>query len=229
MPKSSVQFPSEPMETKLLEVDTELASQEVQLAAQLEAIQEKRKSLQTVIHMFSSSDEPVSSGTPLDEAVSSAVNGFVSESPEPSAPKEKESAATHKSPKSQSPAPRSKAPKASKSAAKPSTKGATTSQKSSAKNKKSSDWQPYVRKEYRDRSLPQAVLAVLEDHPKEVVEVPSIIDAIFVDNIPKPARTSARDRLSNVLSVGLRNKKWYRGKTGLYSVSKEVADASRIS
>ncbi|HHP7245681.1 MAG TPA: hypothetical protein ACFE0H_13450, partial [Elainellaceae cyanobacterium] len=82
MPKSSVQSPSEPMETKLLEVDTELASQEVKLAAQLEAIQEKRKSLQTVIHMFSSSDESVSSGTPLDEAVSSAVNGFVSKSPE---------------------------------------------------------------------------------------------------------------------------------------------------
>ncbi|HHP7244294.1 MAG TPA: hypothetical protein ACFE0H_06375, partial [Elainellaceae cyanobacterium] len=120
-------------------------------------------------------------------------------------------------------------PKAPKSAAKPSTKSATVSQKPIAKGKKSSDWQPYVRKEYRDRSLPQSVLAVLQDHPREVVEVPSIIDAIFVDDIPKPARTRARDRLSNVLSVGLRNKKWYRGKTGLYSVSKEVADASRIS
>lgn len=226
MPKSSVQSPSEPMETKLLEVDTELASQEVQLAAQLEAIQEKRKSLQTVIHMFSSSGEPVSSEIPLDEAVSTAVNGFVSK---PSTLEEEDSASDDKSPKSQSSARRNKSSKASKSAAKPSTKSATTSQKSSAKSKKSSDWQPYVRKEYSDRSLPQAVLAVLQDHPKEVVEVPSIIDAIFVDDIPKPARTSARDRLSNVLSVGLRNKKWYRGKTGLYSVSKEVADASRIS
>src|SRR6478736_655034 len=42
--------------TKLLDVDADLASQEATLSAQLEAVQEKRNSLKSVIGMFSSTD-----------------------------------------------------------------------------------------------------------------------------------------------------------------------------
>ncbi|MGF1497482.1 MAG: hypothetical protein ACFB8W_11745, partial [Elainellaceae cyanobacterium] len=59
--------------------------------------------------------------------------------------------------------------------------------------------------------------------PEGVVSVPEIIDAIFVKQTPQPVRATIRTRLSNALSVGLKNQKWYRGKTGQYSISKEAA------
>ena len=43
---------SNPTVAKLLEVDVELATQELQLNAQLQSIQEKRRSLKTVIELF---------------------------------------------------------------------------------------------------------------------------------------------------------------------------------
>ena len=41
---------------KLLEVDTQLATTEAQLSAQLKSIQEKRRSLKTVIDLFAPTD-----------------------------------------------------------------------------------------------------------------------------------------------------------------------------
>ncbi|MGJ3253345.1 MAG: hypothetical protein ACFE0J_19755 [Elainellaceae cyanobacterium] len=216
----------ETMSSKLLDVDSELASREAMLAAQLEAIQEKRKSLQTVIHMFASPGESLPSSISLEALTSN--NGFAAESPvEQPAPSDKEKdqdASKRQKGKQNKPISRRSTSESTRQSTKTSKSSSKTQSKSTSK--KSTDWQPYVRNEFRDRSLPQAVLTVLEEHPNDVVEVPSIIDTIFVDDIPKQARLSARDRLSNVLSVGLKNRKWYRGKTGHYSVSKDAAAAS---
>ncbi|HHP7244505.1 MAG TPA: hypothetical protein ACFE0H_07450 [Elainellaceae cyanobacterium] len=216
---------TETMSSKLLDVDSELASREAMLAAQLEAVQEKRKSLQTVIHMFAAPGESLPSSISLEALTSN--NGFSAESPaETPAPSDEKAP---DKPKSQKTKQNKTIPQRSESKSnRQSTKTPKASSKPQSKStsKKSTDWQPYVRKEFRDRSLPQAVLTVLEEYPNDVVEVPSIIDTIFVDDIPKQARLSARDRLSNVLSVGLKNRKWYRGKTGHYSVSKDAAAAS---
>jgi len=84
-------------------------------------------------------------------------------------------------------------------------------------------WQAYLKKAYQDLSLPKAILRVLQQRPEGVVSVPEIIDAIFVKQTPRPVRTVIRTRLSNALSVGLKNQKWYRGKTGEYSISEEAA------
>lgn len=220
--------------SKLLAVDSELAAQEAQLAAQIEALQEKRKSLQDVIHMFGSTNGHTSADEALSESVPASSNGSVAAAPaksieaptapkrrgrKPSSTKDKETPTSHSTTKTTS----------KSTDAKPAKSSGKKSSATQDDSKKSVDWQPYVRKEYQDRSLPQAVLSVLRDHPNEVVEVPTIIDTIFVDDIPKMARASARDRLSNVLSVGLKNKKWFRGKTGEYSVSKEAAAMSIAS
>ncbi len=50
------------------------------------------------------------------------------------------------------------------------------------------------------------------------------IDTIFVDDIPKEVRSKARERVSNVLSVGAKSGKWYRGQLGKYSVSKAAVE-----
>jgi hypothetical protein len=236
--KKSASLSSSPdsVSSKLLAVDSDLATQEHQLAAQLEALQEKRKSLQTVIHMFSSDN-----GAAISASAADIANGFIADSLTTMTPASESDVSTEPEEETR---PAKLKPGRKSRAAREVVSESTTSRRmgrkpgrqlrdigrgASKSSKKSVDWQPYVRQEFRDRSLPQAVLSVLQQYPNETVEVPNIISTIFVDDIPKQARLSARDRLSNVLSVGLRTQKWYRGKTGHYSVSREAARASMVS
>ncbi|MBD1870385.1 hypothetical protein H6F95_24440 [Cyanobacteria bacterium FACHB-471] len=54
----TVEATSDPTLSKLLEADATLVAQAATLTAQLEAIEEKRQGLQTVIELFSSIDSP---------------------------------------------------------------------------------------------------------------------------------------------------------------------------
>lgn len=63
-------------------------------------------------------------------------------------------------------------------------------------------WQQYVRDEFSDASLAEAVAEVMQQHEKKVLEITTIINAIFTNDIPKEARSMARERVSNVVSVG---------------------------
>ena len=68
---------SNPTVAKLLEVDAELAIQETELSAQLQSIQEKRRSLKTVIDLFAPTDTtttPIATPaqTPVAEVVAQA-------------------------------------------------------------------------------------------------------------------------------------------------------------
>ncbi|NJO52604.1 MAG: hypothetical protein HC840_27965 [Leptolyngbyaceae cyanobacterium RM2_2_4] len=78
-------------------------------------------------------------------------------------------------------------------------------------------------------SLPEAVAYILHQQPNKVFEVPTIVDALFIEATPKDARNDARNRVSNVLSIGLKNNKWYRGKKGQYSLSQAAVKASVAS
>lgn len=60
---------------------------------------------------------------------------------------------------------------------------------------------------------------VLQEQSEQVVEIAQVVDAIFVEEIPQPVRVKARERVSNVLSEGVRKNKWYRGQEGKYSMS----------
>ena len=60
----------------------------------------------------------------------------------------------------------------------------------------------------------------MQQQPEQVLEITTIIDAIFANDIPKEVRSTARSRVSNVLSVGAKSGKWYRGQLGKYSMSK---------
>lgn len=243
MPNSKL---SDPIAVKLLEADADLAQQEVQITAQLEAVRTKRKSLEVVLHMFDPSTDEASPA-PISPAVLKEVlaetiepeSQIPTEEPARQVGRRRETATTTTSkPKTT----KAKAPKATKPAkepkakvTKPSGRGKRSEQSTPAPTPAkspaptSNNWQDYVRQEFRHQSLPQAVLTVLQQKSDGVVEVTSIMDTIFMDSIPKEARLNARDRLSNVLSVGLKNNKWYRGKTGLYSLSKTAADETLSS
>ena len=98
------------------------------------------------------------------------------------------------------------------------------SKKQSAKTvptKKTSEeletWQQCLRNEFSNATLSQAVSEVMQRQPEQLLETTAIVDAIFVDEIPPQVRSKARERVSNVLSVGFKKEKWYRGGAGSYS------------
>ena len=66
----------------------------------------------------------------------------------------------------------------------------------------------------------------MQKQPSQVLNTAGIVDAIFVDEIPPQVRSKARERVSNVLSVGVKKEKWYRGEAGSYSVSKAAVEDS---
>lgn len=66
----------------------------------------------------------------------------------------------------------------------------------------------------------------MQQHSEQVLEIAAIIDAIFASDISKEVRSTARERVSNVLSVGAKNGKWFRGQLGKYSMSKKAVEAN---
>jgi len=229
---------SDPILSKLIEADSDLTHQEAELLARLETIQEKRKGLKTVISMFAPGGSSTSdllqqlgetlpnsktNGTASAFSSDPATNGtaVIAESPtsEPIATSEE----TSKTPRR-----KGKTSQKTVSAAKESTskrRGGRAS-KVNKPTRKSLGWQQYIRDEFGKSSLAEAIPQVLGRKPNQVLDTGEIIDAIFVTDIPKEARSTVRERVSNILSAGLKVNKWYRGKTGCYSLSKSAAEAS---
>jgi len=210
---------------KLLEVEADLAAQEAQLNAQLISIQEKRRSLKTVIDMFAPGDvAPAASVvTPAPKAVTAVDAQSAEVGAEPTdvdvTPKALDDAKIDTPADVEVSATGTKLQtlaSSSPDSSKPAKKSAPTKQLSKAPN----TWQQYVKGEFSNASLAEAVAQVMQQHSKQVIEIATILDAIFTPEIPKQLRSTARERISNVLSVGAKSGKWYRGQQGKYSMSK---------
>jgi hypothetical protein len=103
---------------------------------------------------------------------------------------------------------------------------ATTFKKKAKVANKALGWQQYVREEFSNTSLPEAVYAVLQREADRVFEIPAIVNAIFVDHLPTQVGSKAHRQISNILSEGARKNKWYRGQLGQYSMSGAAAEAN---
>jgi len=207
--------PSNPTIAKLLEADAELAAQEAELNAKIQSIGEKRHSLKTVIDMFAPVD---TAPTPVVKPTSVAEDQLQPTPPDVVAPRhgavtdiEVEAQALPTAQKQQ--AKKNSSPNSSKQGK----KLTFTSTKEPSKNIEG--WQQYVKDDFGNATLSEAVSEVMQQHSKQVLDIATIIDAIFVNDIPRKVRSTARERVSNVLSVGAKSGKWYRGKLGKYSMS----------
>ena len=204
---------SDPIVVTLLAIDAKLAAQEVELTLQLQSIQEKRHSLKNVINLFPPEDTaaptPVVTPTPVVE------NQAQPPVPEVTTPELEDTTidTTEALPQSQKQQhkknPSSSTSKSNKKSAPP-----------KEASKEADTWQQYVKDDFINASLAEAVAEVMQQHSEQVLEITAILDAIFVEEIPKELRTKARERVSNVLSVGAKKGKWYRGLAGKYSRSK---------
>ncbi len=207
---------------KLLEVDSELAVTEADLLSQLESVQEKRRSLKTVLSIFTKeADTP---GT----AVESSVQNLPVEDSRKLEPVLEDlatsqldtSGITATAEPLAAPTTKSEGAKTARSSTKKSK--TTTKQKAGVANI-ASGWQPYVREEFNNISLPSAVHAVLQREAERVFEIPAVMNTIFVDDLPTEAGSKARRQITNILSNGALKNKWYRGQLGFYSMSKAAA------
>ena len=203
------------MVAQLLEIDTDLAAQEAELTLQLQSIQEKRHSLKNVISLFPPVDNaiPTPVATPVVEDVADITEAATPELDKVTA--DTTEAATQ-------PPKRQVKRNLSTNSDKPSKKSAPAQETV----KEEAIWQQYLRDEFTKDSLPVAVLEVMQQQPEQVLEITAILDAIFVAETPKDVRSTARERVSNVLSVGAKKGKWYRGKLGKYSMSKAAVEDS---
>lgn len=228
MPNSqNLSEPSNPTVAKLLEVDAELATQELQLSAQLQSIQEKRKSLRTVIDLFAPTDTatttPIATPvqTPVAEESAEVTDEQTESTTEDVVTPELESPKTDTTADDETPAvPDTQKRQIKKNSAPASKKPSAKSTPTKNPSKEVETWQQYLRSEFSNATLSQAVSEVMQRQPKQILEIAEIVDAIFVDEIPRDVRSKARERVSNVLSVGVKKGKWYRGEAGNYSMSK---------
>ena len=217
MQNSSISSPtSNSIFAKLLEVDADLAVTEAQLAAQLQSIQEKRHSLKNVISLFPPVDAahpPVVTPTPVVEKQAQLPV------PEVATPELEDTTidTTEAAPSTQK---RQGKNNPSFTTNKSNKKSAPTKEAS----KEADTWQQYVKDDFINASLAEAVAEVMQQKQEQVLEITAILDALFVEEIPKELRTKARERVSNVLSVGAKRGKWYRGLAGKYSMSSAAVE-----
>ena len=218
MQNSSISSPtSNSIVAKLLEIDADLAAQEVELAAQLQSIQEKRHSLKNVISLFPPGDTAV----PTPVVILTPV---VEEQAEPPVPEvaipELEDTTVDTTEAAPSTQKRQGKKNPSSTTSKSNKKSAPTKEAS----KEADTWQQYIKEDFSNASLAEAVSEVMQQHLEQVLEITTILDALFVQEIPKEIRSKARERVSNVLSVGAKKGKWYRGLAGKYSTSRAAVE-----
>ena len=215
MQNSSLSHTSNSIVAKLLEIDADLAATEVEVAAQLQSIQEKRHSLKNVISLFAPGDAarpPVVTPTPVVEKLAEPP------APEVATPELEDTIdTTEAAPSTQK---RQGKKNLSSSTSKSNKKSAPTKEAS----KEADTWQQYVKEDFINASLAEAVAEVMQQQQEQVLEITTILDALFVQEIPKEIRTKARERVSNVLSVGAKKGKWYRGLAGKYSMSSAAVE-----
>jgi len=209
---SSISPTSNSIVAKLLEIDADLAAQEVEVAAQLQSIQEKRHSLKNVISLFppvNAAHPPVVTPTPVVEKQAEPPV------PEVATPELEDTTidTTEAAPSTQK---QQGKKNISSSTSKSNKKSAPTKEAS----KQADTWQQYVKEDFINASLAEAVAGVVQQQQEQVLEITTILDAIFAQEMPQELRSKARERVSNVLSVGVKKGKWYRGQAGRYSMSK---------
>lgn len=188
--------------SSLTEADAALAAQEAELTAQLKDVQGKRLSLKSVMDLFGATE---TSSTPATSKTE--VSTISSEAPAPAeAPK--------------------RGRRGSKTAEAPARGKRGAKAGTSTKSQGSENWQDYLRSQFRQTSLPAAIGSVMQQQPDRLFGMVELIAAIFEDDLPKSVRNKARDRILNILSLGVKDGQWYRGRKGQYSVSRNAVESA---
>jgi hypothetical protein len=199
-PKKSTVPTSQLPFNKILEVDAELAAQELELVAELESIREKRRGLEFVIGLFGER-EPGALRT-----VSKSAEGAESASEEietrlPTTDSEGEVAAPQQSQKG-------------KTAPTPSKKKA--SRPGMKKRQAIPSWRAYIHEQFKKMSLSESILAAMAEESDRTWTIAEILEALFGQELPPDVRSKLRPQVSNILSRGVKSETLSRTDKGMY-------------
>ncbi|PZO16162.1 MAG: hypothetical protein DCF25_12725 [Leptolyngbya foveolarum] len=198
---------------QLREIESELAAQEESLSARLQEVQDKLSGIRAVLPMFgedseSETAEPAAKSTAKSTAKSAAKSTQKS---------------TQKSAASSAKATKEKTPTATDATADDATADDATADdatqtkaKSKKKDGRAADWQKYTRPGVKNQSIPDAVKLILATQPEKEFKIAEVMEALFKEGMPKAQYLKARNRVSNVLSGGVRAGDWHRGDRSTY-------------
>jgi hypothetical protein len=204
---------------QLQTIETELASQAAQLEAQLASVREKLTGIRTVLPMFAgtadSAAEPArTEALPPAPAVAEPV---VAEAP---APTSKKKTTPKKTAQKKTAAPTKAAAQKKTPEKKTSAKTAPAKTASAKKTDgRTASWQKYTRPGVKNESIPDAVKLILSTQPDNNFKIVDVMTALFTEEMPKSQYLKARNRISNVLSGGVRAGDWYKGERGTYRMT----------
>ena len=190
---------------QLQTVEAELLEQESQLATQLEEARKKLSGLQAVISMFSESADAFST-----------TAGEESPLPEDAAIENSEEETTASKPAKASGQTKKKVTQKKAAQKKTSVKAKAPAKK---KDGRAATWQKYARPGVKNQSMPDAVRLILETQPENEFKIADVMDALFEEKMPRAQYLKARNRISNVLSGGVRAGDWHKGDRGTYRMT----------
>ncbi len=202
---------------QLKEIESVLAAQETAMTKELGAIQEKLKGIRIVMSMFDgSSAESISTlGTSILKEV-----GSLSSTAAGSAAADMEALSSLEDPEDPEEFDDMDDSETTKTAVKKgSAKSDSKQRKKVKKDGRAATWQKYTRTGVKQTSIPEAVRLVLETQPDKSFKIIEIMEALFEEGMPKAQYLKARNRISNVLSGGVRDGEWHRGERSSYRLS----------
>ena len=184
---------------QLREIESELAAQEESLSAQLKEVQDRLNGVRAVLPMFGESGEVDATSSKSD---SSKSDSSKSDSSRPTASATSTKTAT--------------ATKAKAETSEDAGEAKQKKTKSKKKDGRAADWQKYTRPGVKNQSIPDAVKLILATQPEKEFKIAEVMSALFKDGMPKAQYLKARNRVSNVLSGGVRAGDWSRGARSTY-------------
>lgn len=181
---------------QLREIESELAAQEESLSARLQEVQDKLSGIRAVLPMFgegseSEAAEPEAKSTQKSTQKPAALSAKATKEKTPTATDETSTDET-------------------------STDETQTKAKSKKKDGRAADWQKYTRPGVKNQSIPDAVKLILATQPEKEFKIAEVMEALFKEGMPKAQYLKARNRVSNVLSGGVRAGDWHRGDRSTY-------------
>lgn len=196
---------------KLQTIEAELASQESQLAAQLASVQEKLSGIRAVMPMFSEA---------FSVTADSAARPVAEELAVPAAPESIETEVTEVTEATEVTEPKKTAQKKATAQKKTAVKKASAKEASTEKTDgRTAAWQMYTRPGVKNESIPDAVRLILATQPENDFKIVDVMEALFQAEMPESQYLKARNRISNVLSGGVRAGDWHKGDRGTYRMT----------
>ena len=200
---------------QLKEIASDLEAQEASLIEKLEEVRDKLNGVRAVFPLFgedAATDVDQSEVPEQETAVASSAKAKSSTAA--SASKTKSAAKGAADSTAQKSTEKTTAKKTRKTTAKKTKTGRK-------KDGRTASWQKFTRPGVKEKTVPEAVRLVLETQPDKSFKIAEVMDSLFKEDMPKQQYLKARNRISNILSGGVRDGGWYKGDRGTYSLTEQ--------